>query len=104
MTKNSEWTEVQIEFDSWTIPSRYSNTMLLVEGTFGDVCSAQNTRSGERVAIKRLKNPFEHAELARRALREIKLLKHAKSEANNCVVQLVDLFSRADLPEKLEEM
>lgn len=44
------------------------------------VCSAKNTVSGEKVAIKKIGNAFENLTDARRTLREIKLLRHLRHE------------------------
>lgn len=44
------------------------------------MCSAKNTLSGEKVAIKKIGNAFENLTDARRTLREIKLLRHLRHE------------------------
>jgi Protein kinase domain len=46
------------------------------EGAYGIVCSATNTRTGEKVAIKKVAHAFSHPEEAKRMLREIVLLRH----------------------------
>ena len=50
------------------------------KGAYGTVCSAKNTVTGEKVAIKKIQNAFENLTDARRSLREIKLLRHLKHE------------------------
>ena len=50
------------------------------KGAYGVVCSAKNTVSGEKVAIKKIGNAFENLTDARRTLREIKLLRHLRHE------------------------
>ena len=44
------------------------------------VCSAKDTKTGEKVAIKKIGNAFENLIDARRTLREIKLLRHLRHE------------------------
>jgi serine/threonine protein kinase len=43
--------------------------------------AAQNTSTGEGVAIKKVTNVFSKKILAKRALREIKLLQHFRGES-----------------------
>lgn len=44
------------------------------------VCSAKDTRTGEKVAIKKIQNAFENLTDATRTLREVKLLRHLHHE------------------------
>ena len=48
------------------------------KGAYGVVCSAKNTASGEKVAVKKITNAFENLVDARRTLREMKLLRYLK--------------------------
>jgi mitogen-activated protein kinase 1/3 len=50
------------------------------KGAYGVVCSAKDTVSGEKIAIKKIGNAFENLTDARRTLREIKLLRHLRHE------------------------
>lgn len=50
------------------------------KGAYGVVCSAKNTVTGDKVAIKKIGNAFENLTDARRTLREIKLLRHLRHE------------------------
>ena len=45
------------------------------KGSYGVVCSAVDTKTGEKVAIKKINNVFDHVSDATRILREIKLLR-----------------------------
>ncbi|XP_036800651.1 mitogen-activated protein kinase 12 isoform X2 [Oncorhynchus mykiss] len=55
------------------------------------VCSsAQDRRTGVRVAIKKLHRPFQSKLFAKRAYRELRLLKHMKHEN---VIGLLDVFT-----------
>lgn len=49
-------------------------------GAYGVVCSAVHTKSGDRVAIKKIPNVFEALSIAKRTFREIKILKHFKHD------------------------
>ena len=58
-------------------------------GAYGVVVSANNTKTKEKVAIKKIPRAFEDLIDAKRILREIKLLRHFKHEN---VVSLKDLL------------
>ncbi|XP_044484230.1 mitogen-activated protein kinase 15 isoform X1 [Mangifera indica] len=55
--------------------SRYRIEEVIGKGSYGVVCSAYDTHTGERVAIKKINDIFEHVSDATRILREIKLLR-----------------------------
>ncbi|XP_057805973.1 mitogen-activated protein kinase 15-like [Salvia miltiorrhiza] len=55
--------------------SRYRIEEVIGKGSYGVVCSAYDTRSGEKVAIKKINDIFEHVSDATRILREVKLLR-----------------------------
>lgn len=46
--------------------------------------AATNTQTGEGVAVKKVTNVFSKKILAKRALREIKLLQHFRGHRNVC--------------------
>lgn len=48
--------------------------------------SATNVQTGEGVAVKKVTNVFSKKILAKRALREIKLLQHFRGHRNVCPV------------------
>mmetsp|Transcript_36651 Transcript_36651/g.90501 ORF Transcript_36651/g.90501 Transcript_36651/m.90501 type:complete len:386 (+) Transcript_36651:191-1348(+) len=50
------------------------------KGAYGVVCSAKNSETGEKVAIKKIANAFDNVTDARRTLREIKLLRRLQHE------------------------
>nr|XP_054109901.1 mitogen-activated protein kinase 13 isoform X3 [Callithrix jacchus] len=58
----------------------------------GCVSSAIDKRSGEKVAIKKLSRPFQSEIFAKRAYRELQLLKHMQHEN---VIGLLDVFTPA---------
>lgn len=55
--------------------SRYKIQEVIGKGSYGVVCSAIDTHTGEKVAIKKIHDIFEHISDATRILREIKLLR-----------------------------
>ncbi|KAF7808751.1 mitogen-activated protein kinase 17 isoform X2 [Senna tora] len=65
-------------FTEYGEASRYEIQDVVGKGSYGVVASAIDTYSGERVAIKKMKNVFEHVSDATRILREIKLLRLLK--------------------------
>lgn len=60
----------------FVVDERYTVTKELGQGAYGIVCAATNNQTGEGVAIKKVTNVFSKKILAKRALREIKLLQH----------------------------
>ncbi|XP_028815143.1 mitogen-activated protein kinase 12 [Denticeps clupeoides] len=77
----------------WEVPERYRDLRQVGTGAYGTVCSAVDWRSGTKVAIKKLHRPFQSELFAKRAYRELRLLKHMKHEN---VIGLLDVFT-ADL-------
>lgn len=57
---------------------RYKLNEVIGKGSYGVVCSAIDQYTGEKVAIKKINNVFEHVSDATRILREIKLLRLLK--------------------------
>lgn len=55
--------------------SRYRIEEVIGKGSYGVVCSAYDTRTREKVAIKKINDIFEHVSDATRILREVKLLR-----------------------------
>jgi mitogen-activated protein kinase 7 len=66
------------------VDDRYTVTKELGQGAYGIVCAATNVQTGEGVAIKKVTNVFSKKILAKRALREIKLLQHFRGHRNVC--------------------
>eukprot|EP00270_Netrium_digitus_P015439 TRINITY_DN5413_c0_g1_i1.p1 TRINITY_DN5413_c0_g1~~TRINITY_DN5413_c0_g1_i1.p1 ORF type:complete len:409 (+),score=92.31 TRINITY_DN5413_c0_g1_i1:121-1227(+) len=62
------------------IDIKYTPIKPIGKGAYGVVCSAKNTETGEKIAIKKISNAFENATDARRTLREIRLLRHLYHE------------------------
>lgn len=81
-----------IENTLWEVRGRYANLSTIGSGAYGTVCSASDRRTGLKVAIKKLHRPFQSETFAKRAYRELKLLKHMKHEN---VIGLIDVFTPA---------
>ncbi|XP_071756463.1 mitogen-activated protein kinase 12 [Centroberyx gerrardi] len=78
---------------TWEVPERYRDLKQVGTGAYGTVCSALDSRTGTKVAIKKLHRPFQSELFAKRAYRELRLLKHMKHDN---VIGLLDVFT-ADL-------
>lgn len=65
---------------TWEIPERYADLSPIGLGAYGTVCSAEDTVHGVRVALKKLSNPFSNNIKAKRAYRELRVLKHMKND------------------------
>uniref|UniRef100_A0A8C9YY17 mitogen-activated protein kinase n=1 Tax=Sander lucioperca TaxID=283035 RepID=A0A8C9YY17_SANLU len=74
----------------WEVPERYRDLKQVGTGAYGTVCSAWDRRMGTQVAIKKLHRPFQSKLFAKRAYRELRLLKHMKHEN---VIGLMDVFT-----------
>ncbi|CAB1414295.1 unnamed protein product [Pleuronectes platessa] len=74
----------------WEVPERYRDLKQVGTGAYGTVSSAWDRRTGMQVAIKKLHRPFQSKLFAKRAYRELRLLKHMKHEN---VIGLMDVFT-----------
>ncbi|KAI9003682.1 kinase-like domain-containing protein [Gaertneriomyces semiglobifer] len=68
---------------------KYKLIRELGQGAYGIVCAAQNLETGTEVAIKKVQKVFEKSILAKRALREIKLLRHFNGHEN--IISMLDM-------------
>ncbi|XP_073327537.1 mitogen-activated protein kinase 12 [Pagrus major] len=83
----------EVNKTTWEVPDRYRDLRQVGSGAYGTVCSAVDSRTRTKVAIKKLYRPFQSELFAKRAYRELRLLKHMKHEN---VIGLLDVFT-ADL-------
>jgi len=81
----------------WEVPNRYTSLTQVGSGAYGQVCSAEDSQSPpkedgtpKKVAIKKLARPFQSAIHAKRAYRELKMLKHMQHEN---IIGLLDVFT-----------
>ena len=75
------------------IDKKYTPIKPIGKGAYGVVCSAKDTETGEKVAIKKIANAFDNVTDARRTLREIKLLRRLQHEN---IVLLKDIMKPPD--------
>lgn len=80
---------VEVNKTVWEVPERYQMLSAVGSGAHGQVCSALDTLTNKKVAIKKLARPFQTAVHAKRTYRELKLLKHMRHEN---VIGLLDVF------------
>lgn len=64
----------------YNVNKRYTLIKPIGTGAYGVVISAQNTQTGEKVAIKKVPKAFEDIVDGKRILREVKLLRHFDHE------------------------
>ncbi|XP_061496183.1 mitogen-activated protein kinase 12 isoform X2 [Rhineura floridana] len=64
----------------WEVRDCYPELQSVGSGAYGAVCSAVDRKNGIKVAIKKLYRPFQSELFAKRAYRELRLLKHMKHE------------------------
>nr|ARJ54259.1 p38 protein [Aurelia aurita] len=83
---------VELNKTEWIVPNRYQDLTAIGGGAFGQVCSANDTKDGQMVAVKKLSRPFQSIIHAKRTYRELKLLRHLKHEN---VIGLIDCFTTA---------
>lgn len=70
----------QVWRTNFEIDQKYAPIKAIGKGAYGVVCSAKNTETGDKVAIKKITNAFENLVDARRTLREMKLLRYLRHE------------------------
>lgn len=86
---------------NFSINSRYQIQSILGKGSYGTVCSAIDTRSsnGEetlQLAIKKVSSIFKREVLMKRAVRELKLMRHFKGHRNVIIYLFYDT-DRSDI-------
>ncbi|KAI8802141.1 kinase-like domain-containing protein [Cladochytrium replicatum] len=77
---------------------KYQQVRELGQGAYGVVSSAKCLETGQEVAIKKVQKVFEKSILAKRALREIKLLKHFNGHENELMEADLHQIIRSEQP------
>ncbi|XP_013116627.2 stress-activated protein kinase JNK [Stomoxys calcitrans] len=96
-SSNSDFYTVEVGDTNFTVPLRYQNLMPIGTGAQGVVCSALDARTKRDVAIKKLAKPFQNVIHAKRAFRELKLMKVVNHKN---IIGLIDVFTpNQSLPE-----
>eukprot|EP00596_Hydrurales_sp_CCMP1899_P000447 CAMPEP_0119040786 /NCGR_PEP_ID=MMETSP1177-20130426/10814_1 /TAXON_ID=2985 /ORGANISM="Ochromonas sp, Strain CCMP1899" /LENGTH=557 /DNA_ID=CAMNT_0007006171 /DNA_START=93 /DNA_END=1763 /DNA_ORIENTATION=+ len=78
------------QFASWEVGDNYCIERILGKGSYGQVALALNLSNEKKVAIKRMTNIFDDRTDAKRAYREMHILRHLK-HAN--IIKLLDVLS-----------
>ena len=60
---------------NFDLPDRYRFEKALGKGAYGIVCRVRDTETDTSIAVKRTKNAFKHTDTARRAAREIEMMR-----------------------------
>ncbi|XP_040903817.1 STKc_p38 domain-containing protein [Toxotes jaculatrix] len=81
---------VEVQKTTWDVPERYTTLRSIGSGAYGTVCSAIDQKTMEKVAIKKLYRPFQSLIHAKRAYRELRLLRYIQHEN---VICLLDVFT-----------
>uniref|UniRef100_A0A3Q1CFV3 mitogen-activated protein kinase n=1 Tax=Amphiprion ocellaris TaxID=80972 RepID=A0A3Q1CFV3_AMPOC len=90
---------LEIQKTTWDVPERYTTLRSIGSGAYGTVCSAIDQKTKEKVAIKKLYRPFQSLIHAKRAYRELRLLRHIQHEN---VICLLDVFTPDSTLEKFQ--
>ncbi|KAI1897042.1 hypothetical protein AGOR_G00079040 [Albula goreensis] len=90
---------LEIHKTTWDVPERYTTLKPVGSGAYGTVCSAIDQKTNEKVAIKKLYRPFQSLIHAKRAYRELRLLRHIQHEN---VICLLNVFTPDSSLEKFQ--
>jgi mitogen-activated protein kinase 1/3 len=86
----TDWQTVHISQNvTMRVPIEYKFVKKLGAGSFGTVAAFENSKTGKKVAVKKISQAFQDLMDAKRNLREIKLLRSMK---HDCIVSIVDMF------------
>ncbi|EGZ17569.1 hypothetical protein PHYSODRAFT_503206 [Phytophthora sojae] len=81
---------VTVSRDVFEVRSHYVNLRPVGGGSYGIVCSAEDTLRGRKVAIKKITDVFDDLTDAKRILREMKLLRHLGVHEN--IINILDVI------------
>ena len=87
----SQFREVVVGYNKFFVDQRYTQFKPAGTGAYGLVASALDTVTGQRVAIKKIKDTFVDIIDAKRVLREIKLLSHFNAHEN--IITILDIMT-----------
>lgn len=82
---------LQVGYNKFTIDERYHTLKPIGDGSYGFVVSAVDSVTGNKVAIKKVKDTFADVVDAKRILRELKLLRHLNGHEN--IITIHDIMT-----------
>lgn len=88
--KDRQYHTVQVSGNAFTVDVRYHSLKPVGAGSYGLVVSAEDTVTGEMVAIKKIADTFRDLVDAKRIMREIMLLRKLGDHEN--IISLVDIM------------
>ncbi|KAI6181181.1 Mitogen-activated protein kinase [Aphelenchoides besseyi] len=92
---------VELNRTVWVIPTYYQNLVPVGTGAHGAVCSAECLLTNQKVAIKKFTRPFQSAIHAKRAHRELHLLRLMNHEN---IIDMHDVFTPDSDPTHLQDV
>ncbi|XP_072573392.1 mitogen-activated protein kinase 9-like isoform X2 [Paramormyrops kingsleyae] len=92
---------VQVGDSTFTVLRRYQQLRPIGSGAQGIVCSAVDTVLGIPVAVKKLSRPFQNETHAKRAYRELVLLKCVNHKN---IIRLINVFTPQKSLEKFQDL
>ncbi|KAF2349996.1 Protein kinase domain [Trinorchestia longiramus] len=92
---------IELNKTEWVLPRRYQMLSPVGSGAYGQVCSAVDTSTNTKVAIKKLSRPFQSHIHAKRTYRELKMLMHMDHEN---VIGLLDAFTPSSTYEGFQDI
>lgn len=90
---------VEVQKTTWDVPDRYTQLHSVGSGAYGTVCSSIDQKTKEKVALKKLYRPFQSLIHAKRAYRELRLLRHIQHDN---VISLLNVFTPDSSLEKFQ--
>jgi len=89
----------KVKNQKFVVDRKYVPIKCLGAGAYGVVCSASDTESGRKVAIKKVSRAFEEVTDAKRILREVKMLRHFDHPNIVKLHDMVNPFSKKEFEE-----
>uniref|UniRef100_H2RKF1 Stress-activated protein kinase JNK n=1 Tax=Takifugu rubripes TaxID=31033 RepID=H2RKF1_TAKRU len=100
-SSNGHFYSVQVGDSTFTVLKRYQQLRAIGSGAQGIVCSALDTVLGIPVAVKKLCRPFQNQTHAKRAYRELVLLKCVNHKN---IIRLINVFTPQKSLEEFQDL
>ena len=88
---SEEFVTTLVDYQRFFIDERYKSLKAIGLGSYGFVASAIDSKTGNRVAIKKIRQVFQDTIDAKRILRELKLLRHLNGHEN--ITTILDIMT-----------